>query len=279
MAIESFKQALRVLRQMPLLWIPGIMSGLFLSGIWLLFNFTGMFFVGRLVILFGLVLLVFIVGMLVLLRDNSGDIRSMLHGAIQYYFRVLIPFLVITFNLIILFFILMVTFGFAGIATDPGTIGIITICVMIPTIMLTFFFDMAAVFEDKKVFESVQRSIILVSENVMNMLLFYIVSALTCGTIIFGLMIAWEVALFDKLEPLTRYTETQMAALTPEELMGFIGTDGIWVTAIVLFIGALILVPLLTSYKACFFKKITAGSISIQQETGEFDSKGRWYKY
>jgi hypothetical protein len=34
------------------------------------------------------------------------------------------------------------------------------------------------------------------------------------------------------------------------------------------------------TYKTCFFKKI-AGSVPviIQQQAGEYDSKGRWYKY
>jgi hypothetical protein len=279
MAVESFKEAVRLLARMPLLWLPGIIGGVIAAAIWLLFHFTGAFFTSRLVILFGLVMLLFIVGAFVLLRDNKGDIRTMLLGGVQHYFRVLLPLLVIIFTLVIAFILLAVTFGFAGITPDPGTISIVTICVMIPTLMLTFFFDTAAIFEGRKVFESIQRSIVLVSENMMGVVTFYVVSALACVTIIFGLMIVWEIALFEKLEPITLYNETQMQAMTPEDLMGIIGPDGIWVTAVVLFAGVLLLLPLLTSYKACYFRKLTSISVPIRQETGEYDNKGRWYKY
>lgn len=279
MAVESFKEALRLLPRMPLLWLPGIIGGMIAAAIWLLFHFTGAFFTSRLIILFGLVLLLFIVGAFVLLRDNKGDLRAMLHGGVQYYFRVLIPLLVIIFTIVIIFILLAVTFGFAGITPDPGTISIVTICVMIPTLMLTFFFDTAAIFEGRKVFESIQRSIVLVSENLMGVFMFFIVCAVTCVTILFGLMIVWEIALFERLEPLTLYNETQMQALTPEDVMGIIGPEGIWITAAVLFIGVLILIPVLTSYKACYFRKLSSGPVSILQVTGEYDSKGRWYKY
>jgi hypothetical protein len=59
-----------------------------------------------------------------------------------------------------------------------------------------------------------------------------------------------------------------------------IGQDGIWVTAIILFTGVLILLPVLCSYKACFFKKMASTVLMVEQQTyGEYDSKGRWYKY
>ena len=279
MAIESFRESIRLLMRMPLLWVPGLLGGMIAAAVWLLWHFTGAFFTGRLILLFGLVLLVAVVGALVLLRDKGGDFRAMIRGGFQYYFRVLLPLLVIIFTLVILFILLMVTFGFAGMTPDPATLSIVAICVLIPTLMLTFFFDMAAVFEDRKVFASIQRSIDLVSGNVGAVLAFYVISALASVTIIFGLMMVWEIALFEQLEPITQYNETRMAAFTPEELMTMIGPDGIWVTAAVLFFGGLLLIPLITTYKACFFRKLAGRKPTIQQESGEYDSKGRWYKY
>ena len=282
MAVESFREALRQLGRMPILFIPGIIGGVLAAVLWILFNTAGAFFTSRLVIIAGLILMVFIVGMLSLIRNNEGDIRAMISGGITYYFRVLIPLLVIIFTLLVIFILLIVTFGFLGTVPDPGTIGLLTFCVMVPTLMLTFFFDMVAVFEGRKVFESIQRSIVLVSENVMAVLGFYVISALAGFTIIFALMIAWEVALYDKLEPLATIYEqnqTQIQEMTTEQFLGIIGPDGIWITAVFLFIGCVLLIPLLFSYKACFFKKIVSGTSSIEQTTGENDSKGRWYKY
>jgi hypothetical protein len=97
-------------------------------------------------------------------------------------------------------------------------------------------------------------------------------------------MIVWEAFLYDRLEPLTRYNETQIQTLPLDQFVSVIGPGGLWITAVVLFIGILVLIPLLYTYKACFFRYLagrTTGTTTIQQQvtTGEYDSKGRWYKY
>jgi hypothetical protein len=269
-----------MLGRMPLLWVTGIIGGIVAAVLWILFNIAGIFFTSRLFILAALILLFFIVGTLALIKENTGDLRALVTGGITYYFRVLIPLLVILFMLALIFMLLIVTFGFTGTSPDPSFVAVLTICVMVPTLMLTFFFDMAAVFEDYKVFESIQRSTTLVSANVMEVLAFYLLSALASFTIIFGLMIVWEAALYDKIKPLAEYNQTQIQAFTAEQLMGMIGPDGIWITAIVLFVGGLVLVPFFISFKACFYQKLAnSAPTTIQQVTGEYDSKGRWYKY
>ena len=145
---------------------------------------------------------------------------------------------------------------------------------------LTFFFDTAAVFEEKRIFGAIHRSLELVTAQSVRVLKFYIISAAVFFGITLSLMIVWEAALYDKLEPLSRFNETQIAEFTPDQLAGIIGADGIVITAICLFFGFLVLLPILSTYKACFFRTLNKGSISIEQQiTGEYDSKGRWYKY
>jgi hypothetical protein len=279
MAVEAFKETFRLLGRMPVLWVPGIVAGLLAAALWILLNMAGIFFTSRLFIIAGLILFLFIVGMISILKEKQGDLRAMINGGISYYFRVLIPQLVILFMLILIFFLLAVTFGFAGSNPDPSFIALLTILVMIPTLALTLFFDMAAVFEDKKVFESIQRSSSLVSENAMQVISFCLICALTCVTVAFSLMIVWEAALYDNLKPLAEYNQTQIQSFTAEQLMGMIGPNGIWITAVVLFIGSFIRVPFIYSYKACFYRRLAGSTPSIQQQTGEYDRKGRWYKY
>jgi hypothetical protein len=49
---------------------------------------------------------------------------------------------------------------------------------------------------------------------------------------------------------------------------------------VVLFLGGLILLPLLVAFKACVYRKMASRVVTIEQQTsGEYDSKGRWYKY
>jgi hypothetical protein len=280
MAVAELREAVALLVRMPLLLIPGIIGGIFAAILWMTLFTSGTFFTSRLIVIFFLVLLLFITGMVSIIRNNEGTLTAMLRGGIQYYFRVLLPQLVILFAIMLVFILCTITFALLGQASDISLIIFLTIAILIPTLMLTFFFDMVAVFEDRKVFESIQRSVLLVSNHMMEVLSFFMVSALLCAGVLFGLMIIWETILYDKLKPIMDFTDAQREGFTPDQLFALIGQDGIWVTAIILFIGVLLLLPLLFSYKACFYKKMASSSVRIEQQTyGEYDSKGRWYKY
>jgi len=280
MAVAELREAIGLLFRMPLLWIPGLVGGLFAAIIWLTVFVSGAFYTGRLFILFALALLFFITGMYSLIHTNTATIRGLAEGGMNYYFRVLLPQIVLGFLLLLVFILCTVVFSLLGLGSDIGLITALTFGILIPTFMLTFFFDTAAVFEDRKVFESLQRSILLVSENMMDVISFFLVAAFVSFSVIFGLMIVWEAFLFDKLKPIMDFTEAQREAFTPDQLLAMIGQDGIWVTAAVIFVGVLILLPVLFSYKACFYRKIAGGtSADGKPMNGEYDSKGRWYKY
>ena len=280
MAITELKEAITLLKRMPSLWVPGIVGGILAAALWVTLNLSGTFFAGRLLVIFGLVLLLFTTGMLVVIRNNEGDLRTMLAGGIRYYFRVLLPQLIIIFSVMLIFTLVMVTFGLIGASSDINMVIALTFGFMIPTVLLTFFYDTAAVFEEKKVFDSIRRSVQLVMTHINEVIAFLFVCAAISIGIIFVLMIIWEAFLYDKLEPITRYNETQLQTFTPDQLIALIGPGGMWVTAIILFIGVFLLLPLLYTYKACFFRKLARGATIIQQQTtGEYDSKGRWFKY
>jgi hypothetical protein len=280
MPVAEFKEACGLLLRMPVLWIPGVVGGLCAAFIWLLFILSGAFFAGRFVVITGLIVLFFIAGMLAVIRQNEGSMGSLVSGGRQYFFRVLLPLLVVLFMILLVFVLVMLTLTLIGIPSDPALLVFLSFGVAIPSILMTLFSDTAAVFEDRKVFESIQRSVDIVSQNTGKVISFVLISALASATILFSLMIVWEALLFDKLEPLTHYTEEQLKTFTPDQLLTMIGSDGTWVTAVVIFLAGLILIPLLMSYKACTFRKLAAGStVTIQQVTGEYDSKGRWYKY
>lgn len=280
MAIAELKEALLLLRHTPSIWVPGIVGGLLAAALWVSLSLSGTFFAGRLLVISALVFHLFTTGILVVIRNREGDIRTLLAGGIRYYFRVLLPQLVIIFCIMLIFTLIMITFGLVAGTADPGMVTALTIGFMIPAGILTIFYDTAAVFEERKVFDSIWRSSQVVMTHINEVISFLFVSAGIVIGVIFMLMIVWEVALYDKLEPITRYNETQLQAFTPDQFMSMISPDGIWITAIVLFTGVVLLVPLLYTYKACFYRKLsTSAFITQQPTTGEYDSKGRWYKY
>jgi hypothetical protein len=280
MAITELKEAINLLTRLPSLWIPGIVGGILTAALWLTLNLSGTFFAGRLLVIFGLVLLLFTTGLLVIIRNNEGDLRTMISGGISYYFRVLLPQIIIIFGIMLIVTLVMVTFSLIGGLSDISMVTALAIGFMIPIVILTFFYDTAAVFEEKKVFDSIRRSIQLVMLHINEVIAFLLICAAITIGVIFMLMIIWEAFLFDKLEPITRYNETQLQTFTPEQLIAIIGPGGMWITAGILFIGVVLLLPLLYSYKACFFRKLIRGApVAHQPTTGEFDSKGRWFKY
>ncbi|MGB7787963.1 hypothetical protein [Methanoregula sp.] len=279
MAIAELKTAFGLLSRMPVLWIPGVVCGLCAAALWLVFNFSGTFFAGRLVIVSGLIMLLFITGMFWSAKNESGNIRTLVEGGIRYYFRVLLPILVIIFTVMLVFILIFITLTLAGVTPDPVLMAAVSLVIMIPSIILSFFCDTAAVFEDRGVFDAIRRSIELVGTRLQEVIAFLAICAVITAGVLFSLMILWEAVLYDRLEPLTHYTEAQIQAFTPDQLVAIIGPDGTWITALVLFIACLILVPVLFTFKACFFKSLAQKEVPVQQATGEFDSKGRWYKY
>jgi hypothetical protein len=279
MAIEELKEAIRLLREVPPLWIPGIIAGILAAALWILYNVTGTFFTGRLIIIFALIVLLFISGLLTVIKNNRGSTSELLKGGIQNYFRILLPQLVIIFTCSLLFLFIMVTMSLVGVVPDTAILTILLFAIGIPVFILTFFFDTAAIFEDRPVFESIKRSVEIVLSRSEEVISFFLISAGIFFGIIFSLMILWEAILYERLMPLTTYNETQIQSFTPDQLTAMIGPTGLWITAVIIFVGVMVLLPVLYSYKACVFRKISGKIISVQQVAGEYDNKGRWYKY
>jgi hypothetical protein len=287
MVFAEFKEALTLVGRTPVLWIPGIVAGLLGALLWILYNISGAFFALRLVLITALVMLLFVAGTFALVKKNAGGAGTLLRGGLQYYFRILLPWLVVGFALLLVFILIMiVTVALTGSGTDYEAAGLLAIFVMIPTLFLTFFCDTAAVFEDCKVFASLRRSILVAASHSWQVLGFFIVCCIFAFADLFVFAIIWEGLLLEKLQPLVTYysspgyNETALAAMmTPHNIIAMIGTDGMWITAAVIFASMIVLVPVLLAYKACFYRKLIGSPVEIQQTIGEYDSKGRWYKY
>jgi len=285
MSVADLKDAIVLLRRMPALWLTGVAGGLLGAALWVLLNLAGVFFTSRLLVIFGLILLLFITGMLAILKTEQGNAAAFMTGGVRYYFRVLLPLLVIIFADTLIFIAGVAVFTAAGITPDTNSMAVLAMVIALPTVVLTIFFDTAAVFEERRIFDAIKRSIDIVTSRFREVIVFFVVSILVSIIIIFGLLLVWEAVLYDKLQPLTTYNETQIQSFTPDQLTTIIGPSGMWVTAIVIFFGLFLLLPILISYKARVFKNLSGNVLSNQvpitqvPTTGEYDSKGRWYKY
>ena len=287
MVLGEFKEALDVLGQTPALWLTGIAAGALCALLWILYNISGAFFAARLIIIAALVLVLFVGGAFALVKKNARSAGILVRDGVQYYFKVLLPWLFVVFLLMMVFFlILFVTALATGGGTDMEGAGFLAFLFMVPTLFLTFFCDTAAVFEDLRVFDAIKRSIQVVAARSFEVLGFFVVCCVFVFADVFVFAMIWEGLLFNKLQPLVTYynsagyNETAFAEMiTPQQIISMIGPDGMWITAAVIFASLIVLVPVLLTYKACFYRSMTGRPVEIRQTTGEYDSKGRWYKY
>lgn len=279
MSLRALRDAIDLLTSRLVLWVPGAACGVLGALLWIVLFMFGAFFSGRLFIFVLLAAVFCITGMYLEMKNDGTGISGMLKASTAYYFRVLTPTLVIVFGITLVFVMVILTLALFGMQPDPGLLTFLTIGVILPVIMLTFFYDCAAVFDDKKVFESLQRSIEVVTANLFEVLLFYTGCFLIFCTISFAFFVAWTAALAERLEPLTHFNETQLASFTPDQLTAMTGQEGLVVTAICIFAAITVLLPVLFTYKACFYRIVSGTTVPIQQTIGEYDSKGRWYKY
>ena len=279
MSLTALRDAIDLLTSRPVIWIPGIACGLLAVLLWTVLYYSGTFFAARLFVLLLLASVFFIAAIYVAIRQDAAGTRDVMKTSASYYFRVLTPTLVIAFGTVLVFLLIVATLAVLGMPPDTGVMTFLTFGVVLPTIMLTFFYDCAAVFDDRKVFESLQRSIEVVTANLFSVLVFYIGCFLIFCTVSFAIFVGWTAVLADRLEPIAQYSEAQIAELTPDQLLALIGYDGFVASAVCIFAAVAILLPLLYTYKACFYRIVSGTTPAIRQVGGEYDEKGRWYKY
>lgn len=95
------------------------------------------------------------------------------------------------------------------------------------------------------------------------------------------LAVIWTGLLYDSLLPLSTMDPSQIQSFTIEMLNEMLGPTGIQITAIVYCIAMTVLSNILYVFKAAFYQK-TIGEVILTTPPslqGEYDEKGRWYKY
>jgi hypothetical protein len=99
-------------------------------------------------------------------------------------------------------------------------------------------------------------------------------------TILLLTLLAWSASLYDRIAPISGLTPEEMQSFTPEQFNLLLGQDGIMITALIFFAGIAIVFSVLYAFKAFFYRDY-AGEEQPEPDLqqGEYDSKGRWYKY
>jgi hypothetical protein len=287
MGMKSLRSGLLLLRN-PCLWIAPFICAIFgYLQISSAFGESGAFLSEKIGFIWLLAIPFFLAATYGCVKNDDYSIRSYLKTGASGYFRVLIPGV-----LLFLVAVILIVLAFVPLMSGGGELlpFIIIVVMFVPFVLLTFFYDTAAIFEDKKVFESIKRSLELNGIKTAEVISFYAVALLLLIIIGFGLMILWSGLLTDQLMPLVDMTETELnqIATDPEAFMGIIGDYGILVTSLIYAFGIFISVLVLLPYKAAFYRDVLLNAVPVEIGSaggvegvgmGEYDEKGRWYKY
>ncbi|WP_292410887.1 MULTISPECIES: hypothetical protein [unclassified Methanoculleus] len=275
MAFNSLTGAAALLRQHPVLWLIGLVMGAFAVLDIVVPVYGGTFYVEPLALLQVLVVPFLAGGVYGAVKEEAFKPGEFLRFGRTYYFRILLPALVILFAVLLTVFLLAIPLSLLGTNVAAGLTPLL-FGVALSIAFLTFFYDTAAVFEETTVFESIRRGIEFVVNNLGSVLLFYLANIAVLVVLGLAALFAWTALLVDKLEPLTLMNQTELQTLMPQDIVALIGTDGIWVSAVVYAVVIFLYSAFLYAYKASFFRNHAEGARMPQ---GEYDEKGRWYKY
>lgn len=275
MVLESLRSAVSGL-SLPCRWLPGIAGGSFAASFLILQYYAGLFIAERLLILEMVLFPFFVAGLMYQVRSGERTPGSFFSGGVSYYFPVLLPSLVIFFGVLLTIFLMFIPLVAMGIA--GSSLAFVVTSVSVSILFFTFFYDTAAVIEERKVFDAVRRSVEFVLQRTRACLIFYLVSLAIGFAIFSGTLIVWTAALYDRLEPMAAMSQAELQAFTFDQFNALLGADGILITAALLFLAVTVTVSILYSFKACFFRD-SAGTPSAGTDFGEYDEKGRWFRY
>ncbi len=278
---RPFADAIGLLKK-PVLWLPGLYAGALIAAfIWLAFS-GGEFIAGKLLFLGAVLFPFFIAGALGCMKEGEYTISLFGRSAIRFFFPVLLPVVVASAVLILLLILFSIPFSIAG-QNDPSMIAGLFIGIMIPVLIFTFFADNVAVSEGLAIFATLKQSMMIASRSITTIITCVIISMVTAGALGMVLATVWGMILSDKF---TQYmdlgaAEQQkiFAGFTLADWQGILGPEGLIVTAGMLGVSLIILVPFFIVYKQqCYLSALSVPAPVIPQ-SGEYDEKGRWYKY
>ena len=274
---DSLREALGRMRDTPVVWIAGLYLGA-LFALDILISVAGDTMLSSRIGFFGLCALPFFIGGTygAIKGDNPG-LRGYIAAGARYFFRILLAGAIIVAAALAIVLLLMIPFTTMGGATE-AFLPVAVFGVGIPFTFFTFFFDTAAALEERKVLDSIRRSVEFVMGSPGRALSFYLVNLAVGILALFLGVVLWSFTIADRVLPLIEANQTPFQNITSAQLMTIIGVPGIEAGAA---IGLLIVTlgsTLLLSFKACFFRR-TAIIAPLPPVQGEFDEKGRWYRF
>ena len=299
MAVQSLGEAVGWMLRSPYVWLSGLWTAAILLISWYLYTNIGIMTAFSVAFVLAFVLPALIAGTYGIVAESESSFRVFRRYAVCCYFRQLLTSILVfliawVFSQFISYMLLVLGFGM-------GASMQVALFVFIPVIFFCYFADVTAVINEKRIFASVKDSFLRVANGSFSLAVFYLINIgrvangsfslavfylINIGLLIlasFVLSLVFAVFAGDALLPVASMTEAELLSLSQDELLALMSAPEVVFAGFAAFaVCAVFFVPLFTLYKACFFGRTAAlvlPDMPPREQTGEYDEKGRWYKY
>lgn len=282
MIVQSIKATFRALTRNPVLWLPGVYTGVITALlVWL--EFSGNSFVASKIFLLALIAFPIFLGMVTsaLAREETGFTENIKSG-LRFYFPVILPYVIVFGMIMLLALLFTVPLAIMGFGDDPAALSGLMLGICIPAFIFSLYADNVAVIEKTRIFPTLKRSLEVASRNFTGTIGFIFTSIIGFFSLLLIGAVIWGISLAEKFAPYAEMNATAQqetfGAYTMADWQVLIGPEGILLTAVLFGLGTFIFVPFVLALKYYCYAAAPA-TIEIEQQHGEYDEKGRWYKY
>lgn len=281
MALQSLEEAAGWIAKSPYVWLSGLWTAAVFLLAWYLYANVGVMTAVSVSMVLAFVLPAFIAGTYGIVAEHESSLAVFRRYAVHGYFRQLLPSLLVfliawVISQFISYLLMMSGFGLMESAQ-------VVMFVFIPVVFFCYFADVTAVVNEKRVFASVKDSFLRVMNGSFSVAIFYLVNVALLIAVSFIGSPVFAALATDAFLPLASMTEAELLSLGPMELLAIMSApEVVFAVFTALVVCAVIFVPLFTLYKACYFSKTSAlvlPDVQAAEPEGEYDEKGRWYKY
>ena len=281
MAVQSLGEAVGWMLRSPYVWLSGLWTAAVLLLAWYLYTNIGIMTAFSVAFVLAFVLPALIAGTYGIVAESESSFRVFRRYAVCCYFRQLLTSILVfliawVFSQFISYMLLVLGFGM-------GASMQVALFVFIPVIFFCYFADVTAVINEKRIFASVKDSFLRVANGSFSLAVFYLINIGLLILASFVLSLVFAVFAGDALLPVASMTQDEILSLSQDELLAIMSAPEVVFAGFAAFaVCAVFFVPLFTLYKVCFFGRRAAlvlPDVILREPVGEYDEKGRWYKY
>lgn len=289
MALKSFADTMRLLVITPYVWISGVFACFAILLTYIAYLQFGLAFAVPIAVVCIFILPAFLAGTYGVILENHGSPSVFIKYVKFGYLRCLLPTIFVILIGVIatgaIVYVLM-KLGF-----DMGVYLYVGMFIALPFIFFFYFADLAALIGARGIFNSLRESALRVLMGSVSITVFYLVNILVFFLMHFVFTTIISVYAVGSMDFLMNISDAEIISMSQDELMTlaqtsmdmfFASQTAVTASMIAAAVCALFFIPFFSTYKGCFFKRLITtvpAAIKKIEEEGEYDKKGRWFKY